>query len=168
VGKAPAENLAYTGRIRYTGTPGFSWGITAQYQDDVTQSDDNGIGVSDIDGLLIETDFVYQRGKFALRGLYARWEFDNQINNLNTGADEQFGWYLEPSYKLTNKLGIFTQYSSYDLTAGTGGDSEMSQIKLGLNYWLDPRFVIKLDIQQQDNDSGSDNDGFNLGVGYSF
>jgi hypothetical protein len=168
VGKAPAESLAYTGRIRYTGTPGFSWALTAQYQDDVTQNDINGIGVSDIDGLLLETNFVLQRGGLELRGLYAKWSFDDAINSLNDGADEQMGWYLEPSYRLTRKLGIFTRYSSYDLTAGDGPDSERNQVNIGLNYWLDPRFVMKLDVQRQDNENGEDNDGFNLGIGYSF
>jgi hypothetical protein len=37
-----------------------------------------------------------------------------------------------------------------------------------LNYWMDQRFVMKLDIQRQDNESGVENDGFNLGIGYSF
>jgi hypothetical protein len=168
VGKAPAESLAYTGRIRFTGIPGFSWGLTAQYQQDVTQDDINGIGVSNIDGLLLETNFVYQRGGLAVKGLYAKWSFDDDINSLNMGADEQMGWFLEPSYMITRKLGIFARYSSYDLTAGSSGDSEQSQVSIGMNYWLDPRFVMKLDFQRQDNESGSENDGFNLGVGYSF
>lgn len=168
VGKAPAESLAYTARIRYTGTPGFSWGLTAQYQADVTQSDINEVGVSDIDGLLLETNFVYQRGALKIKGLVAKWSFDDAINSLNKGADEQQGWYLEPSYMLTRKLGIFTRYSSYDLTAGAGSDSEQTQVNIGLNYWLDPRFVMKVDFQRQDNNSGSENNGFSLGIGYSF
>lgn len=168
VGKAPVESLAYTGRIRYTGTPGFSWGLSAQYQVDVTQNDINGVGVSDIDGLLLETNFVYRRGGLEVRGLYAKWSFDDAINSLNNGADEQTGWYLEPSYMVTRKLGIFARYSSYDLTAGESSDSEQNQVNIGLNYWLDPRFVMKLDFQRQDNNNGSENDGFNLGIGYSF
>jgi len=168
VSKAATENLAYTGRIRYTGIPGFSWGLTAQYQDDVTQSDDDGIGISGIDGVLLETNFVFERGSFAVRGLYAQWAFDDTINQLNDGADEQSGWYLEPSFKLTPRIGFFTRYSQYDLTAGASRNSEKSQLNLGLNFWLDPSVVMKLDVQKQDNDNGVDNDGFNLGIGYSF
>jgi hypothetical protein len=168
VGKAAAENLAYTGRVRYTGIPGLSWGLSVQYQDDVTQSDDDGIGISDIDGVLLETNIVYENAKFELRGLFGQWSFDDKINLLNDGADEQTGWYLEPSYRLSEKLGIFARYSVYDLTAGANRNSEKNQINVGLNYWFNPEVVFKFDVQRQDNDNGNDNDGFHLGIGYSF
>ena len=38
VGKANAEDLAYTGRIKYTGSAGLELGLTFQYQSDLLQS----------------------------------------------------------------------------------------------------------------------------------
>jgi len=37
-----------------------------------------------------------------------------------------------------------------------------------MNFWPHPDVVIKADYQTQDNDSGREQDGFNLGVGYQF
>ncbi len=168
VSQASAENLAYTGRLRYSGIPGFRWSLSAQYQDDVTQSDNDNIGIGPIDGLLLESHLVYASGNFEFRGLYARWSFDERINQLNAGADQQTGWFLEPSYRLTPGLGVFARYSRYDTTAGSSSDTEMNQINAGLNYWPDPRVVLKFDLQRQDNAAGNEDNGFNLGIGYSF
>lgn len=167
-GKANARNLAATARVRYSGIPGFHWGLTLQYQDDLTMSDSAGVGVSDLGALLIETDISVQRAGFAFRGVYGRWRIDDDIELLNVGANRQEGWYLEPSYKLNDKFGVFARYSSYDLTASDGDDSDRNQFDLGFSYWLHPQLVLKADIQRQKNDAAPDTDGFNLGVGYSF
>ena len=168
VGKADAEDLSYTGRIRYSGLAGVQFGLTLHYQQDMTQNDADGTGVGAIDGFLLETDLSYQRGPVSLKALYARWDLDDQINTLDLGSDRQVGWYIEPAYRFAGNLGLFGRYSYFDTSAGRGADSAKRQFDVGINYWLHPRFVIKLDLQRQDYDSGSEQDGFNLGIGYSF
>ncbi len=168
VAKANADSLAYTGRLRFSGIPGVQWNLALQYQSDLTQGDSAGIGSSGIDATLVETSLNYRRNGVGLRALYARWDIDDSIELLNAGADEQQGWYLEPSYRFESGLGIFARYGRYDQTAGSRASSEKSQFDIGLNYWLYDSVVLKADYQRQNNDSGSDVDGFSLGVGYSF
>lgn len=169
VAEANADSLAYTARLRYSGVAGLQWHTTVQYQSDLTQGDADNIGIGKIDGTLFETDARLMRGMFGLRALYARWDLNDRIELLSPGAGEQVGWYVEPSVRFTNGLGLFARYGSYDLTASTAATSdEHKQLDLGVNYWLHENVVIKADIQRQDNDNGSDNNGFNIGVGYSF
>lgn len=168
VANAKADDFAYTGRVRYTGVPGLEVGLTLQQQTDVLQSDTIS-GVSDIGGLLTELHATYQSGPFGLRAMYAAWDFDNDINVLRSGADEQEGLYIEPSFKVSDNLGFFARYSQWDIQAGDSIDSEFKQTDIGLNYWLTDGVVFKLDYQDQDAPAGSSElDGFNLGFGYSY
>jgi len=170
VGKAPAENAAFTGRLKYTGVQGLELAATVQHQTDITQG--SAVDAStNVSANLIETHAIYQTGPFAVKALYAMWDIDNAINTDSgkTGADEQEGFYIEPSYKLTESLGIFARYNQWDNQAGDSVDSEYQQIDVGVNYWLTPTVVLKADYQDQDVPAGADEfDGVNLGVGWSF
>ena len=159
VGNATAENYAYTGRLKYTAIPGLELAATLMYQDDIAQ----GMGADDASALLWEAHGVYQTGGFSLRALYAMWDIDgNEAEAL--GRDEQDGWYIEPSYKLTPRLGLFARYSEWDNNAGDRVDTEIEEWDLGLNFWLVENVVFKADWADQKNGE----DSFNLGVGWSF
>jgi len=172
VAEAIAENLAYTGRVKWTGMPGVELAVSAQYTDDLTQ------GVMDIGGTLFEAHANIQRGPFGLRALYARWDLDNASAIAATdpsaeGRDEQMGWYIEPSIRghlgdIPGEFGAFVRYDVWDNNAGANNLTEKRQSNLGFNYWPIPDVVLKFDIQRQDNEDGNDVDGFNLGVGYQF
>ena len=163
VGKAKADNMAFTGRLKYTAIPGLEVAASLQYQIDVRQ----GEGAA-IDGTLFETHVAWQRDDFQLRALYARWDFDDVINATVDGASEQAGLYIEPSYKLNEKLGLFARYSQWDNSAAAAVDSQITQFDLGVNYWLHPHVVFKFDYQNQDAPGEAGYDGINMGVGYSF
>lgn len=168
VAKAKADDFAYTGRIKYTGIAGLELAATLQYQSDLLQGETLG-GTSDIDATMFEAHAAYQSGPFALRALYAMWDIDDGINSAKSGADEQEGFYIEPSYKITEKLGIFARYSEWDNQAGASNDTEYEQLDFGLSYWLSETVVLKADYQDQDVPTGkTELDGFNLGVGWSF
>ena len=169
VGNANATDFAYTGRLRYTGVPGLSLSISAQYQTDLLQGETFAeTGAESISATLLETHFSWQRGDFGLKGLYAQWDIDSAINDIQQGADKQNGFYLEPSFKVSDKLGLFARYSEWDNSAGSSSTaSDTNQWDIGVNYYLHPRVVIKADYQNQDAASGG-YDGLNLGVGYSF
>ncbi len=160
VGQAVAEDMAYTGRLKYTGIRGLELGLAVQHQDDISQ----GLGTDKASAFFWETHFAYQIEQFALRGLYASWDIDGKGASA-FGRDEQNGWYMEPSYRLTPKLGVFARYSEWDNSAGSNVDTEVEEISLGLNYWLVENVVLKVDLADQTNGDG---DSVNLGVGWSF
>lgn len=161
---APANNLAYTGRVKWTGLAGLELAATVQYQSGITQSLDPSAGSA----VLTEVHAVWSRGPFGLRALYATWILDGPGPAL-IGADRQTGWYVEPSFKITPELGLFARYNRWDNQAGDAIDSRFTQLDMGLNYWVHPDVVLKADYQNQAGPSGKANfDGFNLGVGYQF
>ena len=165
ISNAPAKDGAVTARLKYTGVPGLELAATVQRQGDMTQGDS---ATDEAEGLLAETHLVYNRGPFGLRALYAMWDIDGAEARA-LGRDEQEGWFIEPSYRINSSWGLFARHSSWDNEAGASGDSEFKQTDIGVNYWPHQRVVVKLDWMDKDAPSGkTDEDGFNLGVGYQF
>ncbi len=162
--EAPANDLAYNARLKWVAMPGLELVGGIQYQTDVTQGNDPDAGAA----TLFSTHMVWNRGPFGLRALYARWDLDGS-GPKSVGADEQSGWYVEPAYKVSPKVGLFARYNAWDNQAGDSADSEYVQINAGLSYWPHPDVVIKADYETQDTPKGKDEfKGFNLGVGYQF
>lgn len=165
VAKATAENLAYTGRVKYTAVPGLELAATLQYQTDITQG-----GADDkADATLLEAHVIYQVQDFTVRALYARWDIDGAEAKA-LGRDEQTGWYVEPSYQFTEKVGVFARYAEYDNNAGDSDSTEVESTSVGVNYYLHENVVLKADYENvnKGTDVGVDTSGFNLGFGYQF
>lgn len=163
--KATANDLAITGRIKYTGISGLELAITGQVQNDMTQD-----GSDNIDGgELIETHAIWNTGPVTLKALYAKWDIDG-VGASSTEKDEQDGAYIEAAYKVTSQFGVFTRYNVWD--TGGAGDTERTQTDVGVNYWPHEDVVVKFDIQSQDHGDAiakkDEKDGFNLGIGYQF
>jgi hypothetical protein len=163
--EADANDLASTAQIKWTGIPGVELAAAIQYQQDITQGNDPTAG----DAWLYEAHANIQRGAFGLRALYAMWDLDGD-GPKSIGADEQSGFYIEPSYRITPEWGVFARYNQWDNQAGSNGnDTEKKQYNAGVNFWPHPDVVLKADVQQQDNEGTSKNDnGYNLGIGYQF
>jgi hypothetical protein len=165
VSEADASDPAYTANLKYTGIAGLELGATLQYQQDLYQ----GKYMEDVDAVLYSAHVAYSNGPFGLRAVAASWDIDNAINNVEEGADQQEGWFIEPSWLLRRDLGFFARYSEWDNQAGGGGDTAFSEWDIGFNYWLLEHVVFKLDYQFQDAPSSqAELDGLNLGVGWSF
>ena len=160
---AKAEDYAYTANLKYTAIPGVTLGGSINYQADFSQ----GGTLAAEDGTLIEGHAIIERGNFALRALYADWNFTGAGPEA-LGRDSQVGGYIEPSYRVNDKFGVFARYSSYDNEDGNSTATRKTQSDVGFNYYLDPQVVLKADYQSQTNDSGSEQKGFNVGMGYSF
>lgn len=160
---ASGKDLAYTARLKWTGLAGVEIAGSVQHQTDMTQGTDPTAGSAN----LYELHTVLNKGPFGLRALYAMWDLEG-AGPAAAGADEQMGWYVEPSFKFNEQWGVFARYNVWDNKAGADLDSEKKQIDAGVNYWPHPDVVLKADYQQQDNENGQDQDGFNLGVGYQF
>ena len=162
VANASAENLAYTGRVKYTAIAGLELAATLQYQTDITQ------GKGELDtasATLFETHAIYQIDNFSVRALYARWDIDGDEAKAS-GSDEQTGWYVEPSYKFNEKVGVFARYAEYDNNAGNSASTAVESTSVGVNYYLHENVVLKADFE--DLGGSKDSQGFNLGFGYQF
>ncbi|HEY5776824.1 MAG TPA: porin [Xanthomonadales bacterium] len=164
VAEANASDGAITGRLRYLGIPGLQAAVTLQYQFDPSQVANDGLD----SGTLLEAHIDYQRDRFGLRALYARWDFTGDAVEA-AGADTQTGWYIEPSYRLNDKIGFYARYE--DVDAARSSD-QFNQWEAGLNWWPSKNVVIKFDYRDRNHDldsaSGRDFTGIDLGFGYSF
>lgn len=172
VAKATAENLAYTGRVKYTAITGLELAATLQYQTDITQggADDSfTASIDKADATLLEAHVIYQIDDFTVRALYARWDIDGD-EAKDSGSDEQTGWYVEPSYKVNDKIGVFARYAEYDNNAGDSASTAVESTSVGVNYYLHENVVLKADYENvnKGTDVGVDTSGFNLGFGYQF
>jgi len=162
VREAPAQDPAYTARLKWMGIRGLELGGAVQYQRDITQGTDLTAGSA----TLLETHAVWSANAVSVRALYASWDLSG-TGPKSIGADEQSGWYIEPSYKINPQFGIFARQSSWDNQANSSNDTENTQTDVGFSYWPHEDVVVKFDYQQRDK-AGTNDDGFNLGVGYQF
>lgn len=162
--KAKAEDMAFTGRLKYTGIAGLELAGSYQWQQDVAQGES---GDASNEATLLTAHAKYQAGPLTLIALWAGWDIDGDTFEL-AGADKQAGWYAEASYKITEKLGVFVRQSQWDTRAGNSADTEEEQIDVGLNYWLHEQVVLKADYSDDRTSNAPDNDAINFGVGWSF
>ena len=171
VAKAEAKTFAYNGRLKYTAIPGLEVAGTINYQDNYCQNEIKGCDSA----VLYEGHFVYNRDAFGLRALYAWWDIDGSAVSA-VGADEQYGYYIEPSYRFNNAwtmnqdIGLFGRYAEWDNASGNSSNTETIQYNFGANWWVDKDVVIKVDYQIQDvgNAIADEYEGLNLGLGYQF
>jgi hypothetical protein len=167
--EANASDLAYTGRLKYTGIQGLELAAAVNYQTDAGQNDDANDNIIE-DATLYSFHAAYNRGPFALRALYATWDISGDIKNIAPGADEQNGWYIEPSYKPLDWLGLYARYEDVE---GARIQDQFNQWEVGVNWWLHSGVVVKADYRNRSHDpaaeaQGRDFNGFDLGIGYMF
>ena len=164
VALASASDWAVTGRVKYTGVPGLELSASLQYQSDPSQVSGDGLD----DGTLFTAHAIWQSQGFQLRALYGGWDFGGSAVEA-AGADDQSGWYVEPSYKINEKWGVYARWSDVD---GARTQDKFDQLELGFNYWPHPDVVLKANYRDRSHDlaaeSGRDFTGFDLGVGYQF
>jgi hypothetical protein len=173
-GKVSNQRLsdpAVTGRVKYTGIQGLELAASINHQTDPTQDDDSNAEDDFIDdATLYQAHAIYNRGAFGLRALYAQWDLSGDIEDAAGDIDEQFGWYVEPSYKVNSRLGLYARYEEVE---GARVQDQFSQRELGANWWPHKDVVIKVDYRDRSHDpeakdQGRDFDGFDLGIGYMF
>jgi hypothetical protein len=129
VAKANASDLAATIALKWS-IPGVTVGGSVQYQSDITQGSDPDAG----DALLGELHADLHRGPLGLRALYAEWALDGDGPD-SMGSDKQHGWYLEPSFRPIDSVGVFARYSEWNNKAGSEGiDGEEAQYDVGVNW----------------------------------
>ena len=162
VAEALASDPALTARVKYTGWPGLEVAASYHYESDPSQVSGDGLDT----GHLFTTHAIYESGVFGVRALYGLWRFDGPAVEA-ANADEQDGWYVEPSYRLNEQFGVYARYEDLD---GAIASEQFTQFEAGLNYWPVPGVVLKADVRSRDFDAlpGGDFEGFDLGLGYAF
>ena len=164
VAEANASDLAATVRLKYTGVPGLELAASYQYQSDPSQVAGDGLD----SGQLFTAHAVYQRDRFGLRAFYGAWNFDGAAVEA-ADADSQSGWYVEPSFRVSDKWGVYARYE--DLDAARQQD-QFTQSEFGFNYWPVDGLVLKMDFRSREFAlpalSTSDFDAIDLGFGYNF
>lgn len=164
VAEANASDPAYTARLRYTGIDGLELSASYQYQSDASQVPGDGLD----SGRLFTAHAIYTRGPFGLRALYGSWNFDGAAVAA-ADADEQTGWYLEPSWRINQNWGLYARHE--DIDAARDSD-RFTQNEIGFNFWPSDGVVLKLDYRIRDFTlPGMDDADFtalDLGFGYSF
>lgn len=160
--KAVANDLAYTGRLKYTGIRGLELAGTVQLQEDLSQ----GAGGPAEEATLFETHAHWRSGPFEVRALYAGWDVSG--DGLASAQETQDGFYVEGGYRFTEQVGVFARQSNVNFWNGSR-EADIDQTSVGVNYWPHPDVVVKFDVQQESADNDADaSDGFNLGIGYQF
>ncbi len=160
---------AATGRVRYTGIKGLELGASVQYQTDISR------GGQDNSAVLTSAHFIYSNGGFGLRGLVANWDISGNTSvggvvTPGSEIDNQYGAYLEPSYKWTfgngTAVGVFSRLLYFENEDAPAGQTEY---QAGVNFWPTENTVIKADWLYSDRSSGKANQNvFSFGVGYDF
>jgi len=164
VAEAMASDPAMTLRLKYTGVPGLELAASYQYQSDPSQVAGDGLD----SGQLLTAHAVYQHERFGLRALYGQWNFDGAAVEA-ADADKQSGWYIEPSFRVSDKWGVYARYEDLDAVRQ---QDQFTQSEIGFNYWPVEGVVLKMDFRSRDFSlpalSSSDFDAIDLGFGYHF
>ena len=174
VSEQTANDPIIVGRVKYTGIPGLELAGTVLHQTDMGQSDNPSNGSVNVgSGTLFETHAIYSHalgpGVFTAKALYSRWHIN--IDSADQAAETQYGWYLEPSYRVPTAygdVGIYGRYQKLDYY--DGGDKNYDIWEAGANWWLHENVVLKANyIYKQDTlAANKDERGFDLGIGYHF
>ena len=181
VSEAPAENIAFAGRLDYTGQPGLTAGISLFTGK--TGQDNDALNGADARLTLWDAHLRYNKDKFDLRALYAQGHLSD-AEDLNAAfgletAERFYGYYIEAAYHIWQQgeqdFAPFIRYEKWDtqaaLPTGTArsAGSNNHVVTVGANYWPHPRVVLKADYQTFDKDDEDKGDKrFNLGLGYMF
>ena len=163
VASATNNNWAFTGRVKHS-TPGLEAAFTFHRQTDAYQSKQ----ATELGATLYSAHIDWTTGPFNVRALMAEWDLSNTALEAN-GKNKQEGMYVRAAYKMTDKIGLFARYETYDNTAGDSADSEIRIDTFGINYYLHPNVVLKADFQAESYaDSTKDDDVFYFGFGYNY
>lgn len=184
--KAKAEDLAWVGRVDYTGTPGLLAGVSAYLGDSgqgIEGPDGSRLGVST---RIFEGHVEWKWRGLEVRGLWAQAKLDD-VAELNEAlglsgsssiGEELEGFYLQAGYDFlagsTRALIPFVKWEQVDTQSqvpdgfSRNGARDFDSLTLGLAFRpIDP-LVVKIDFQDFDNEAGNATDQFNFALGYAF
>lgn len=184
VSNASAENIAFHGRLDYSGLPGLTVGASVVSGN--TGQDNSTLNGADARLTLWDLHARYNVDKLDLRALYTQGNLSDadQINTAFAGVENEvasrfYGWYAEAAYHVwkngDHDLAPFIRYEKWDTQADIPSNisrnvaSSNDVWTVGANYWPHPQVVLKADYQKLDKPDGDKGDKrLNLGLGYMF
>ncbi len=180
-GRQTANDPIFAARVKYTGMPGLELAGSMLHQTDLGQSDntdggkiDSGKPSADVgSGTLFSAHAIYSHaigpGTFTGKALYAQWLIDVDTDAFKD-AENQLGYYFEPSYRMPTSIGdvgVYGRYQFVDYFKGV--NREYNIWEAGVNWWPHDNVVVKADYIFKDAEDGFGNEsGFDLGIGYQF
>ena len=189
-GQAKASDMAFTGRLDVTPTPGVFFGASfysgGSGQGDIVVDNRNyGVRTS-----IFDVHAQAQSRGFDLRALFARANLDdtsmlNQVLGLEGGsgvAERMQGGYAQFGYDLLSQapgaggvgLTPYLRYEKVDTHAAVAAGFTRNPSKnntyttFGIELKPIPNIVLKVDHMWVDNAADSGVNQFNIGVGYAF
>ena len=185
---AKAEDLAWVGRLDYTGLPGLLAGgsvYTGKSGQGLEMAAGRELGVRTT---IAEGHLEWRWRGLEFRTLGVRAELDDvaELNEaLGLAGDESIGeklkgFYLQLGYDLLagraagKALIPFARWESFNtqdaVPAGfsVNPDTDFEIITLGVSYKPIEQLVLKVDYQNVDNEAGTGADRFNVLLGYVF
>ena len=189
-GRAKADNMAFTGRVDITPTPGVFFGGSFYIGG-------SGQGDIEVDGVNygVRTSIFDVHGQaqvrgFDIRGLYAQAHLDDTaelnlvlgLTGANGVAETMRGGYLQFGYDVLSQVpaagGVgLTPYIRYELVdtqaavaAGFARNPSKDNTYTTFGVELKPisNIAVKVDYMWVANDAGGGTDQFNVNVGYAF
>ncbi|HEX7180527.1 MAG TPA: hypothetical protein VF756_01695 [Thermoanaerobaculia bacterium] len=179
--QAQAEDLAWVGRLDFTGVPGLTVGGSA-YVGDSGQSLDASVGTT-----LIEGHLEWRWRGLELRALGVQADLDD-VRELNaalgfTGnqsvGEKLQGWYVQLGYDVLAGRGEtalipYARWENYntqdEVPAGFRANpaNDVEVLTLGVAFKPIEQIILKVDHQNYDNAAGTGVDQFNALLGYVF
>ena len=185
--KAKTEDVAWTGRLDWVGTPGFQAGLSAYTGNsgqDLTDPEDSSI---DVPTTIWDAHVEWRWHGLKLRGLYTQADLDD-VAALNDAlgyegalsvGEKLVGYYLEAGYdffggRRGRSLMPYVRWENINTQervpngweADPANDQEI--FTLGIAYQPIEQLIIKLDWADVDNAAGTGVNQFNAQLGYIF
>jgi hypothetical protein len=151
--KSKAEDFAFVGRLDYNGA-GFNLG--ASYFTGEAGQGKSGV---DVTTTVAEVHAGFSYAGFNMKGLYAINEIDGNQDTNTEGT----GYYVMAGYT----VGDFTPFAQYEAYSKDTNKDDIVIATVGLNYNPTANVVLKADYVMYDK-RGTDDNRFELGMGYSF
>ena len=186
--KALAEDIAWTGRLDYAGTPGLTLGVSAYIGNSGQGMRDAAGSTIDARTEIVDFHFDWTAGAFTLRGLWAEATIGDAAR-LNralgyTGddsiGDRMRGRYLEAAYDVLAhrggraSLSPFVRIETIDTQVGVPEGFERDPIydreilTWGIAWQPFDRVIFKAGYQDWSNPGGTAFDEWNLGMGFIY
>lgn len=186
----------FTGKVEYYGIKGLTLGLSSYIgpsqsaaYDGIEYTDEVGLAFADstVVGInMIGADFRYNIKGWEFRGqLYYNALSNTDQYNESLDADlgsEMMSYYIEAGYdvfrpfeSLKTQMIVFARYETFDTHHAVAGNTIMNDqfnkevITTGIGWKLDPKVVLKADVQFFSNKSTDDyTKMFNAGIGLMF
>ncbi len=190
--RATANEFGYFAGINYRGIPGLLLGGSVWTGNTAQDGQGKGgAGAAALRGFDANLTIWDLRARYSIAGwdfraLYAKGSLNdtaaiNAAAGLAPGssdaAPESFsGWYVEGAYRISLKgdmsVAPFARYEEYNTQESVAPGftidplNDESLVTAGVNFYVHPQVVFKLDVQDYDTDNTKDR--FNVGIGWMF